>query len=277
MNDKTSYFARAESWAFDAQQSSARSRRTAWTIAGIATGVAVIEAVAFAFLLPLKSVQPVTVLVDRQTGFVESIDPAGPRKITANEALIQSLLAQYVMAREGFDRATVSHDYRRVALWSAGPARASYLALMPAANPASPLNLNPAGAVVSINVKSVSQLSPNTAMVRFDTLRQDRSGQTQSAQAWLSVIRYRFTDAPMKIEDRLINPLGLQVLSYRRDAEAVQVPVAVPSPEPRLGIAAQASEPQVFVDAQGRRLHLRPIQPGSGATYHAGPASGADR
>ena len=273
MTDKASYFSRAESWALNSRETSARSRRLAWTIAGIAAGIAVLETVAFAFLLPLKTVQPVTILVDRQTGFVEAVDPARPRTITADDALTQSLLAQYVMAREGFDRTTVAVDYRRVGLWSAGLARTSYLALMPAANPASPLN-SPAGTVISVNVKSVSRLSQNSAMVRFDTVRQDRSGQYQSTQAWLSVIRYRFTDAPMKMEDRLINPLGLQVLSYRRTAEAAPVPAAVPSTEAPVPIASRVPEPMVFVDPQGRRLLLRPLPPGTGASR---PTTSDDR
>jgi type IV secretion system protein VirB8 len=197
-----------------------------------------LEAVALAMLAPLKTVQPITILVDRQTGFVEAIDPISPRRVSADEALTQSLLAQYVSAREGFDRATVSADYRRVALWSAGRARSSYLAEMPAANPSSPLQRYAGGTVVSVRVKSVSKLGNGIALVRFDTIRQDPNGYADIGQAWASVVRYRYVDAPMQFDQRLINPLGFQVTGYRRDAESPPAPAparpagwnGVPSP-----------------------------------------------
>ena len=224
MTDQREYFARAESWADDTRALAARSRRTAWTIAGIAVALAAFEAVALAMLAPLKTVQPITLLVDKQTGYVQALDPLTPRRIGADEALSNSLLAQYVMAREQFDRATVASDYRRVALWSTGRPRQAYLAQMPATNPASPFLRYPAGTKVEARVKSVSRLGPGVALVRFDTELQDSNGRADSAQPWLSVIRFRYVDAPMRFEDRLVNPLGFQVVGYRRDAEAPPPP-----------------------------------------------------
>lgn len=241
MNRNASYFDQAASWADASQTEAARSRRLAWTIAGIAVGLAFFEAVALAMLVPLKTVQPITLLVDRHTGYVQALDPTSPKRIVADEALTQAFLAQYVTAREGFDRATISADYRKVALLSSGPARAAYLAAVPATNPASPLNLYPPGTIVMARVKSVSKLEPGTALVRFDTQQQDRSGRVGPAQPWISVIRYRYTDAPMTVEDRLVNPLGFQVLTYRRDAEApIPAQVAIPAAPSTVAVVSPA-------------------------------------
>ena len=221
MTDKEEYFGRAEAWAADWQAKSARSSRIAWIAASIVAGIACFEAVALAMLMPLKSVQTVTLLVDRQTGYVQALDPDTPRRVAADEALTQAFLAQYVAAREGFDRATVPADYRKVALLSSGPARAAYLALMQASNPQSPLNLYHGGSVLRVRVKSISKLGDGVALVRFDTLLQDVSG-ANLVRSWISTVRYRYVDAPMSLEDRLINPLGFQVVSYRRDAETIE-------------------------------------------------------
>jgi type IV secretion system protein VirB8 len=90
-------------------------------------------------------------------------------------------------------------------------------------------------------------LSDGTALVRFDTLRQDRSGYADTGQPWVAVVRYRFVDAPMQLDDRLINPLGFQVVSYRRDAEgpppAPVTPAAV-APGAETWGAAPPSGPQ---------------------------------
>lgn len=224
MNERETYFREARSWAEDNRVRSARSRKVAWTVAGIAIGAAAFEAVALAMLVPLKTVQPITLLVDRQTGFVQALDPTTPQRVAADAALTDAYLAQYVSAREGFDRATIQLDYRRVALWSAGRARSSYLSVMAAGNPASPVQTYTAGTTVLVRVKSVSRLQPGISLIRFDTQRTDRNGQAEAPRPWISVVRYRYSDAPMAFGDRLVNPLGFQVTGYRRDAEAPAEP-----------------------------------------------------
>jgi len=271
--DQNDYFERAQSWGFSAQQAASRSQRTAWTAAGVMAGIAAFEAVALAMLVPLKTVEPVTLLVDRHTGYVQAIDPAEQKRLSANEALTQSFLAQYVTAREGFDRATVSGTYRRVALWSAGAARSTYLAEMPATNPASPFQRYPAGVAGIVRIKSISKIAKGTALVRFDTHRQDRNGATTAPQPWIAVIRYRYTDAPMAMEDRLVNPMGFQVLSYRRDAEAPPPQVAIAAPaavDPALTLVAPPAATEAAAPVAGRaaaqaRPAARPSSP-AGAT-----------
>ncbi len=247
MIERQRYFEKAQDWATETRARESRLVRVAWIIAGIAIAIALFEAVALALLTPLKTVQPVTILVDRQTGYVQTLDPAHPLKVSADAALTQAFLAQYVTAREGYDRATVSHDYQRVALWSAGPARAQYLALMPATNPQSPLQRYAGAFSLVARVKSVSRLADGVALVRFDTQLQDRAGQSQPAQSWISLVRYHYSDAPMTFEHRLVNPLGFQVTSYRRDAEAPSAPVAEqPSNAPAQGTAPVGYQPAAF-------------------------------
>ena len=55
----------------------------------------------------------------------------------------------------GADIVTIADQYRKVALWSAEAARRDYLALMPAGNPQSPLNLYPRGMQMRVTVESV--------------------------------------------------------------------------------------------------------------------------
>ena len=227
------------------------------------------EAVALAMLMPLKTVEPMTLLVDRQTGYVQAIDPRTPRRLAADEALTQSYLAQYVAAREGFDRATVSADYRKVALWSSGSARQAYMGQMPATNPESPFNRYPSGSLVLVAVKSVSALSPGVALVRFDTMIEDRDSRVDQKQPWVAVVRYRYFDAPMSMEDRLLNPLGFQVVGYRRDAEAPGAQITPPAntkdtaeeaPPSAIGVSRTPAEPtSVIVGNREVRLNQVPL------------------
>ena len=221
--NKHHYFERSLDWAGTQAMRDQRSRQVAWIIAGIAAASAALLAVALIMLMPLKRVEPVMLLVDRQTGHVERVDPNSARTLTADEALTQSLLAQYVTGREQFDRATAQADYRRVGLWSAGSARSSYLGSMPASNPSSPFNVYKPGSVVQVRVKSVSKVSPGLSLVRFGSRLIDETGRAGTEMPMIATVRFRFVDGTMSFDDRLINPLGFQVTSYRRDAEAAEL------------------------------------------------------
>jgi type IV secretion system protein VirB8 len=257
MNERETYFREARSWAEDSRVRSARSRKVAWTVAGVAIGAAAFEAVALAMLVPLKTVQPITLLVDRQTGFVQALDPMTPQRVAADAALTDAYLAQYVSAREGFDRATIQLDYRRVALWSAGRARSSYLSMMAAGNPANPVQTYSTGTTISVRVKSVSRLQAGVSLIRFDTQRLDRNGQAEAPRPWISVVRYRYSEAPMAFGDRLVNPLGFQVTGYRRDAEAPAEPLSEPSPSiARTTVAPSTPQPAVVTSPQPLRRRM---------------------
>ena len=226
------YYAESASWNRDSVTAMRSSQRIAWWIAGAACVVAVLEAIALIVLMPLKQVEPYTLMVDKTTGYVQALKPLDPGKVTPDSALTQSFLVQYVIAREGFDFATVNQNYRKVALFSAGAARSGYLGQMQASNPASPLVTLPRGTVIDTRVKSVSPVGQDTALVRFDTVRTDANGQPQPPSPWIATIRFRYSTDPMSLDDRFVNPLGFQVISYRKDPEALPPPEtpAVPAP-----------------------------------------------
>lgn len=222
------YYQEAGSWAADRQDALRKSRRTAWIVAGVAVAVAISEALALAFLAPLKTVVPYTLLVDRTTGYVQTLKPIEAQTIAPDAALTQSFLVQYVIARESYDIDDLQTAYRKVVLWSGDQARTEYMAGMQVSNPASPLSRLPRSTIVQTRVKSVSPLGGNVALVRFDTQRQDPGGQMAPPRTYVAVIRYRYSAGPLQTADRYINPLGFQVVRYHRDAEAL--PPAPPPP-----------------------------------------------
>jgi type IV secretion system protein VirB8 len=223
------YFREAASWSNDRERENLQSRKIAWFIASAATIVALVEGIALASLLPLKTVVPYTLLVDRHTGYVETLRPLEQQKIAPDEALVHSLLAQYVTAREQFDIATLRADYRKVGLWSASEARDRYIASIQASNNSSPLNTLPRQAVLQVEVLSVSSLNTDTALVRFTTQRADGGGRSPT-QNWVATVTYRFSAGAMSTADRYLNPLGFQVTRYRRNAEAVPLQAAAATP-----------------------------------------------
>lgn len=231
------YYAEAASWNRDRVGAIQFSRRAAWWVAAVAAATALLEAAALVLLTPLKTVEPYTLLVDKTTGYVQALKPLDQQRLSPDSALTQSFLVQYVIAREGFDRTSLNADYRKVALFSAGEARSSYLQGMQASNPGSPLRLYPGRTTLDVRVKSVSPIGANSALVRFDTVRTDSGGAAQPASSWVAVIQYRYSTDPLKVEDRFVNPLGFQVTHYRKDPETE----AAASVEPSAPARASAS------------------------------------
>ena len=210
-----------DSWAFSVTDSLERSRRLAWIVALVSAVIALLLAIAIVIMLPLRTVEPYTLLVDRQTGHVEALAPLDTTVLTPDAALTRSFLVQYVIARESFDIDSVDLDYRKVALWSAGSERQRYVELMSPSNPAGPLGSLPRRTVIRVEVRSVSSLSADQALVRFTTEQTDPGSRPAPPQYWAAVIDYQFTGAEMSADDRLLNPLGFQVTRYRRDAETL--------------------------------------------------------
>jgi type IV secretion system protein VirB8 len=224
----------AASWAADINESLRASRRTAWIVAGVALAIAALEALAIAALTPLKTVVPYTLLVDRQTGYVETIRGLRPGPLTQQSAVTQSFLVQYVIARETFDASDLRENYHKVMLWTAGSAREEYQHYMAKSDPDSPLNLYTPSTILATTIKSVDLLTPTTALVRFATTNRQGVASAGDQRDWTAVVAFHYTGAPMTMGDRFLNPLGFQVTRYRRDSDSPAA-VAAPIPQEPLG------------------------------------------
>lgn len=227
----------ADSWGRSAIDDIERSRTIAWIVAAVAGAIAVLLAIALVLLLPLKTVEPYTLLVDRQTGNVEALDPLAIDDVTANEALTRSFLMQYVVARESFVPASFDQDYAKVTLMSAPDERQQYVARMSANNPQSPLAFMRPGGEIRVDIRNISQLDAARALVRFTTTRVEPGVSGMEPQYWAAIVGYGYSPAEMSERDRLLNPLGFQVTSYRRDAETL--PETIPAASSPPGDVAQ--------------------------------------
>ena len=233
------YYEAASTWAQDTHETLRRSRRTAWIVAGIAVGIAAIQAVALVVLVPLKQTMPYTITVDRETGYVQTTRGVNLGTLSETEAVAQSFVVQYVLARETFDAADYRELYRKTLAWSQGTAETDYLRDWDKTNPNGIQSRVSPNTRIQVTVKSVTILGPRSAMIRFDTERSEGGGGPGMRQPWVASVVYSFSNKPINEQDRYLNPLGFQISSYRRDAETTQ-PVPMPAaplpimPEPAL-------------------------------------------
>jgi type IV secretion system protein VirB8 len=229
------YYEAASSWAQDTHATLRASRRTAWIIASVAIGVAGLQAIAMAFLLPLKQSVPYTITVDRETGYVQTTRGVDLGPISESEAIAQSFAVQYVLARESFEGSDYQDKYRKTLMWSQGNAETEYLREWDKSNPVGIQSRVRPTTRIKVTVKSVTILGPRSAMVRFDTEQSEGASSGGMRQPWVASLTYSFSGKPISEQDRYMNPLGYQVATYRRDAETTQ-PINVPPPPPPMPV-----------------------------------------
>lgn len=212
------YFQEARSWDQDRLATAERSRRLAWAVAAGASTLALAAVGAVAALAPLKSVQPFVVRVDRETGGVDVMTALnGDGALTYDEAVSKYFLGQYVRAREGYLPVAAEANFRQVSIMSTPAEQQRWADDFRPSNPQSPPAVYGQQAYAEAEIRAVSFISPHVASVRFHkTVR--RADQVTGSD-WVATVSFLYTKAPMLESDRLRNPLGFQVATYRADPE----------------------------------------------------------
>ncbi len=220
-DDLKGYFDEAKRWDQDRLAAAERSKRLAWSVAAFAGVLALAAVGAVAALTPLKTVEPFVVRVDRSTGAVDVMTGLkGADHLTYDEAVSKYFLGLYVRAREGWLPQAAEQNFRQVAIMSAAAEQERWADAFRPANPESPQVVWGDNAVSLIDVRAISFVSPKVANVRFHrTLRQ---AQQTTESDWIATVAFTYTKAPMAEADRLRNPLGFQVVTYRSDPEVVR-------------------------------------------------------
>jgi len=221
-SDLKRYFTEARRWDQDRLARAVRSRRLAWLVAAAAAALAVTATSAVVVLTPLKTTEPFVIRVDQATGAVDVVrglsDHSGP--IPYDEAVSKYFLAQYVRAREGYLDPAAEEDFRLVSILSDGAEQRRWADLFRGSNPQSPQNLYGSAGEAVVSIRAIGFINDRVANVRFH--RTVRQAQQVVESDWIATIAFSYTRAPMSEPDRLRNPLGFQVTSYRADPEVIR-------------------------------------------------------
>lgn len=218
-NVDSSYYHQGERWETSVYRSVAVSRG-AWRGIALVLGCCLIAAlIALVLLIPLKSFEVVTLAVDKTTGFVEVMRPlADAGDLTQNESVTRANIVRFLRARETYDPRGLRDNYELAGLFSGGVAREALEKDFSGANLENMMHTYGPNTQIRVIVKSVIFLNERTAAVRFQTIR-EAEHQDAVAVDWVANVRYRYTSQPMRTDWRFDNPLGFQVMEYRRDQE----------------------------------------------------------
>lgn len=198
-----------------------QSERRAWKVAAASVVVAVLLAIAIFVMMPLKVVQPYVVRVD-STGATDIVTTLKDKPMDYDEVIDKYWLAKYVRARESWEWYTAQEDYNLVGLFSAPDVAKQYMQLFD--GPRAIDKMYGQQNIVKTEIVSVVPSGNGIATVRFEKTVRSRNAPESTGQVtkWLATIGYEYKKVgKMKERERLISPLGFQVLSYRVDSEMI--------------------------------------------------------
>jgi len=230
-----------------------RSQRRAWRVAGCAAAMSLALAGGYVLLLPLKERVPYLVMADPYTGTASVARLSGnfnERDVTMEEAINKSNVAQFVLARESYDSGLIGQRNWRTTLSMAGPAVApAYIGLHAEHNPERPFRLYGSSRSVRIRILSIVLIGggeghrPSGATVRFQRSLYDRSnGRAEPLDSRIATLEFTYNpELRLNDEDRLLNPLGFRVTSYRVDLDFGAAPPAERGFPPGPGAAEPAA------------------------------------
>jgi type IV secretion system protein VirB8 len=199
-----------------------RRERLAWLVAagGILCGI--LGMGSNLALLPLKETQAFLTIVDRDTGIAERAVEVERAHLDHADAVKQSLLYSYVLARETFDSTDNETRMLRVDRQSTDAARQSLRTLWTGSNPNYPPKLYGPSGRVTIDVLSINLVDDKTAQVRF-TKTLTQPGQPERQGNFTATIASQFLPTQeTALELVWQNPFGFVVTSYRVTSDSLE-------------------------------------------------------
>lgn len=224
--------AEAGSWDSTVQDLRARSESRAWMVAGASVlfGLLGFSMALFGATRPIPS--PVPIVVDRMTGESTVVPQFDENSVPQISAIDQHNAAVFVRAYESYYFNLLKRDYDQVARMSTQEVFAPYSAKF-SGDGAMQTKLTTTWehrvTVVSVRMSTTTIAGRNgEAIVTFDKQLASSQGQTPTTTRYVATVRFEYRPKSMKKDvDRLENPFGFVVLSYRADPELLTPNTAV--------------------------------------------------
>lgn len=213
------YFSSARSWDHDRAVKAESEKLRAFLFAG-AAGLIAAGTLVWHVAAPLKTVEPYVIRVNQNSGGVDVVNVAkNTHEVTADEAVRKFFLSEYIRNRESWVAAAANEMFKTVAVLSAPDEQEKITAERRPENATSPVNLYKNGETIGVRVNNVTFINERVAQVRFTKMIRSTGAVADQPSQWVATINFRFVNKPETEADRLYNPLGFQVVSYRADPE----------------------------------------------------------
>lgn len=227
------YFKEARSWDIQYSERAKKSEKTAWIVA-IAAGLTTLAmAFSISIIMPLKTIEPYVVSVDKSTGIVDVISKLDLSSNVINESTQEVIdkywINKYLINRESYSWNSLESARQTVGILSTAAVQAEYDRYNnPDINPKAPVSLYGYDIAANIAIKSLSFIKSEiidgterkTALIRI--VKTENKGSYVASSNWQVTLTFSYFNIPTEQSIRYLNPLGFQVLYYRVDPESME-------------------------------------------------------
>lgn len=204
-----------QNWYKDRYQSVVVQRKIMEVVAIGALCITLVLAIIITQLIPLKTISPYVLEVDSKTGVMQVVDPVTAKDLTANEAVNDYFLVQYIRAREGYNAAELLHDVNIVRLMSENShVYSQFVQTNSPNNPQSPIARLGAFGQRMVKFKSIIYISPQVAQVRVLITEKPDKGASVDLNR-IILLGFEYVKMNLTTEERYSNPLGFRVTAYQ--------------------------------------------------------------
>ncbi|WP_150137770.1 virB8 family protein [Candidatus Enterovibrio escicola] len=203
----------------------AKSEQRAWIITKTACVLTTLSWLALVLLIPLKTVEPYVVTVDKNSGQTQVVSVLNQKTetMTEQEAIDRYWLSNYIRWREVYDWYTLQSDYNNTTAFSSPNVQAEYASIYEGDNARDTIWGKKIKATVKI-LSIVPDDQDQIATIRFEkTIKNVEEKGIGKTSVWVATITSRYIpDKALTEQERLVNPLAFEVTSYRVFPELVR-------------------------------------------------------
>lgn len=240
-----------------------RSERRAWRVAGASLLMSFSLAAGLFYVIPhMEKREPYLVMADARSGTASLVRLWGGGeygRITANRAVNNSNISQYVTARESYGGGRIAErDFRVVHTMSSPSVLKGYRAERSRENPEGPYMLYRDNYNIRIRISTVTMMDalpgrpPEGAVVRFQRILYEvASGNQRVLDNKVATIEFKYSPEIRfsRPEDDVVNPLRFQVTNYRVDSDR-----SLPAPELPIAPAHSAGGSQELLPEENPNI-----------------------
>lgn len=210
----------ATSWYSDRYQTITVQRNVSFLITIVSVVCIILSILTILTIENSKSIEPFVIEVEDKSGITNVVRPFGVDQITTDEALRKYFLNKYIQARETYNFNNFRYNYFTVVRTLSSEAiYSAFRNTTYSNNETNPISFGENGSI-NIKIRSMVNLTPpdpSSYLAQVIFSKEITTKNKTITENKVALIGYTYVDLKMNEAERLINPLGFQVISYKLD------------------------------------------------------------
>ncbi len=184
----------------------------------VASMVALLGLFATIFLIytkiPLVTVEPFAIEIDRRAGIVQAVAPLDGRQFEKDQAVSNYFLVQYLRARETVNIGDFAFSANLVRLMSDPTIFKQYLKSSSPLDPKTPAGRIGQQGRRDVIIQSINPISSGSVQLRFLVQETNSINEVRATEHYLANIHFEFRKIDLSLDEAFLNPVGFYVTEY---------------------------------------------------------------